>query len=116
MTATPVAARSALQSVVCDSQFHWPGTYTVTVPSPLSTLEALIVPRIGLPASANALAAVIIRAQATARVAAVAARVRQFRARSALIVRPPVLSAVGPDLDALARSRRHPNSFCHEIG
>jgi hypothetical protein len=54
---TPVAARSKLQSLLCESQFHWPRTYTVT-PEPLAsgTIVPLIVPRIGLPASPNALA------------------------------------------------------------
>ena len=36
MIPAPVAARSSLQSLLCDSQFHWPRTEIVTV-VPLST-------------------------------------------------------------------------------
>jgi hypothetical protein len=54
---TPVPARSALQSALWESQFHSPLTEIVTVPSPLSTVVALIVPVMGLPASADAFAA-----------------------------------------------------------
>jgi len=49
---TPVAARSKLQSELCESQFHWPRTKTVTVPSALGWMLPWIVPRIGFPASA----------------------------------------------------------------
>src|SRR5881392_723524 len=51
---TPVAARSKLQSELCESQFHWPRTDTVTVPSALGWISPWIVPRIGFPASALA--------------------------------------------------------------
>ena len=49
---TPVAARSKLQSELCESQFHSPRTKTVTVPSALGWMLPWIVPRIGFPASA----------------------------------------------------------------
>jgi hypothetical protein len=58
MIPTPIPARSKLQSLACESQFHCPRTYTVT-PEPLAsgTIVPLIVPTTGLPASPSAVAA-----------------------------------------------------------
>src|SRR5262249_27211395 len=81
--ARPAATRSELQSVLCESQFHWPRTYTVTVPSPLSTASARIVFRIGLPASASAFATPAARASTSK-------RETTARARPAVGRNPPV--------------------------
>src|ERR1043166_8738225 len=49
--AAPGAARSKLQSPLCESQFHSPRTVTVVVPPPLSCFDATMVFGIGFPAS-----------------------------------------------------------------
>src|SRR5438093_1555909 len=97
MIPTPAPFRSVLQSLPCDSQFHWPRTKIVTVPSPLSTALPLIVPRIGLPASASAPATRKISPPASAAKPTVKFRRRRLRPFERLM-RPPSFPLCGTAL------------------
>src|SRR5436309_8626551 len=90
MMPTPVAARSKLQSELCESQFHWPRTNTVTVPSTLGWMLPLIVPRLRFPASALA----VLGDDTTAMVESIAQPAKSATERLTVPRKPLVLTAI----------------------
>src|SRR5947207_2923132 len=98
---TPVAARSKLQSELCESQFHWPRTKTVTVPSGLGWRLPWIVVRIGFPASARA----VPGADQTAPVTSSAPPAKSATRRRTVPRKPLVLATIAFALFPLARWR-----------
>src|SRR5437867_2908057 len=98
---TPVAARSKLQSELCESQFHWPRTKTVTVPSGLGWRLPWIVPRIGFPASARA----VPGPDQTALVTSSAPPAKSATRRRTVPRKPLVLATISFALFPLARWR-----------